>query len=327
MSEVSDMFVCNFMEKELNKSAFKNFLSGFNTTMLFAHGLEKELVWATDYKRSAQRKAVAAIIPTADLKGLFDLIKKIYWDYVRDPSSLGESFKAKFYRARDITMAVFRVDTGARSMDLAGLPWVVRWRTQPAGVSMDQAEAVFMRFRFAKEELLRKAGLYWSGEVAVRQNPLRQNDDYKATAFATWWKTCEGLRAKLGGSLDEERDDKGIRIRGSHAFTDIKGIPIGPERISKAVRNLLLEAGVMGTHNPQFTSKHLRHHLTTFCMRLPVEEGLMRKEDVITQLRHSGPGSLKNYAALAVNEEVAARWDATAAAQRREDKRAQWLRY
>ena len=325
---MTDIEVCQYMEGEgVDEKSFKNFMSGLNTTLFMAHGIEPAFVWAMDLKRAASSKQVAVDIPVVDLAPVLDCIRALHRGFMaRGASALGNTPMERFLRARQVMMFIVRLDTGARSADLEGMP-VAKFRTRPANVMLDKAEVVYVRFRRPKEERLRMSGCHWSGEVGIAQDPGCTDADYWATSFARWWPIYVKLRREPKTSgFYLPTDVHGYTIVADSAFSCLRGKAIGRDRMSNTVKALLVENEVMGPHTT-FTAKHLRHNFATVCLRLPVEEGLMKKEQVVATLRHSGLGSLKYYLATDVHPDVRARWEATTDTKRRWDGRSQWLRY
>ena len=311
---MTDMFICKYMENCVVKGQYKALTSGLNTLMFMAHGKEADFLWAMDLKRAAAANREKKEIPAEDLGPLFELVRREYSRFQEDEANLGRNLAARFRRVRTMLLALLRVDTGARSMDMAGLP-LARWRTVPLGAKTRAADRVYMRFRRPKEELLRTDGLCWSGEVYFEQDAKGAGTDYWACATGTWWDIYVDMRKRLRSKAKQgkfkEFNDRGLRILDRHAFTDDKGKPIGEDRISNTVRDLLVEAGIISepTGLSTFTAKHLRHHFATVCQRLMVEDGLMEKSEVLAALRHAGGGSLKYYTAVDVHPMSAA--DAT----------------
>ena len=324
ISAVTDMEICNYMELHLEKKSYKNFVSGINGLLFMAHAKEPGFGWATDMRRAAQSTAVVADIPAEDMGPALKMIRELYRAAALDETALGKSPHKRFLRVRQIVVFLTRLDTGTRSADLAGLP-LLNFRTRPARVPLDKAAVIWFRFRRPKEQRLRMAGTYWSKEIGIVQNPGCKDADYWTSSFAWWWAIYVRLRKEIGGDF-RATDECGYAVEASHAFTDFRGNAIGTEKLSNSVKKLLVDTGVMGKHT-RFTSKHLRHHFTTFCIRLPVEEGHMKKEEVVATLRHSGLGSLRHYLATDVHPDVRQRHEATASSKRRQDERAQWLRH
>ena len=323
---MTDIETCQYMEVNVEKKSYKNFMSGLNTTLFMAHGIEPAFVWAMDMKRAAQANRVLAEIPTVDMAPVLACIRRLYRLVLKNGTdALGTNKNKRFLRARQIIIFIVRLDTGARSADMEGLP-VGNLRTRPAGVALHKAEVINLRFRRPKEERLRMAGAHWSGEVGIAQNPACTDPHYWETSFARWWPIYIKLRRAVKNPGFQSVDEHGYTVRAAHAFTGTDGSAIGTDRTSNTIKALLTECKVMGQHTA-FTAKHLRHNFATVCLRLPAKEELMRKEQVVATLRHSGLGSLKHYLATDVHPDVRARWEATAGSKKRLDGRAQWLRY
>ena len=292
--------------------------------MYMAHGVEANFVWAMDLKRAAAARKVKPVVPAEDLAPLFVLVRREHRRYRKDPSNLGRTAKARFLRVRSTLLTILRVDTGARSADMEGLP-LARWRTTPHGAGVRAAKRTYIRCRRPKESRLVTDGVYWSREMFFEQNPVTATEDYWACAVGTWWDIYFHMREEINGKPFEEQVEQGFRILADNAFTDFHGRAIGRDRMSNTVRDLLEEAGVTRKDN-NFSAKNLRHHFATFCQRLPGEAGLMTKEEVLAAMRHSGGGSLKYYTAIDVHPDVRQRYNNVPATNRRKDGRSQWLR-
>ena len=329
---LSTIELVNFDNEHYAKGSQKGASQALATFMEVAYGINSlQILKDGDFK--VHRIIASKLKPAKpenkswDMQPIFKYVARVV-EEVGDITLVDDTFVV------DIVRTLLGTDAGLRNADVAKVPHM-KWRTNPPGVALADADAWGLLLFGTKEKILRGDSDQWSRAIWITQNRKNKKPEYRNSTLAVWMQELQRRVDVLIArhQIKKPNDLKPFNLAGQevmlrYLFMGRSGkselilkirTELSGDTISKSRSRVLKDSGIQDS-DPSITPRHLRpgcanmlHHLAV------IEMEWMTFMDLQNYVRHKEQSVVTrtNYIAARLIKSVWTRWGKLSKKQRK----------